>query len=234
MRVLLASDLALSSLACKEKEMNYLIFTEVKKSNSQNNCRTTEEMLQKYPATQGDCMLKLLFLDMDGAGANSMTDIDAYWRKMEKKSLPLKAIQRAYDKKFNYGLEAIFPRKARLVSKIIADTDAKIVWSTTWRLCEPYKNNMQLTRRMLLKHNMPGDALIGYTPDLGPEAFRCQEITAFLAQHYPDQASCRCAVLDDWDEAGYELPGNCRFFQTNEQYGLTFSIARKIIKYLNA
>ena len=153
-------------------------------------------------------MVKLLFLDMDGAGANSMTDIEAYWRKMEKKDLSLKAIQRAYDKKFNYGLEAIFPRKARLVSKIISETDAKIVWSTTWRLCEPYKSDISSARQMLLKHGMPGNALIGYTPDLGPQFFRCQEIAAFLEHYYPDLLSCRCAVLDDWEEAGYVLPEN--------------------------
>ena len=157
-------------------------------------------------------MVKLLFLDMDGAGANSMTDINAYWRKMKKKGFSVKAIQRTYDKKFCDGLEAIFPRKARLVSKIIAETDAKIVWSTTWRLCEPYKSDISSARQMLLKHSMPGNALIGYTPDFGPGAFRCQEITAFLEYHYPDLSSCRCAVLDDWDEAGYDLPDNCRFF----------------------
>ena len=178
-------------------------------------------------------MVKLLFLDMDGAGANSISDIDAYCRKMEKKGFSLRKMQKAYDKEFCDGLEAIFPKKARLVSKIIAETGAKIVWSTSWRTCEPYKSSIQSARKMMLRRNMPGNALIGYTPDFGPRAFRSREIITYLKRHYPDMSSCRCAVLDDMDEAGYHLPGNCRFFQTDERFGLTFSITRKIIRYFN-
>ena len=178
-------------------------------------------------------MVKLLFLDMDGAGANSWNDIEKYWNAMRRKGLSHKEISKAYDKKFKDGLEAIFPDKARLVSKIIAETDAKIIWSTSWRLCEPYKNNIQCAREMLLRHNMPGNALIGYTPDLDNYGFRADEIKKYLEQNYPDPSSCRCAVLDDWDEAGYDLPDNCRFFQTREKRGLTFAIAERIINYLN-
>ena len=36
------------------------------------------------------------------------------------------------------------------------------------------------------------------------------------------------------DEAGYDLPENCRFFQTGEKKGLTATVADKIIAYFNA
>ena len=86
---------------------------------------------------------------------------------------------------------------------------------------------------MLKRHGMPGDALIAYTPDLGEFAFRCQEIIAFLENSYPDESECRCAILDDMEEAGYGLGDNCRFFQTDRETGLTSAIATRIIDYLN-
>ena len=178
-------------------------------------------------------MVKLLFLDMDGAGANSAKDIADYVKKLKKRGYSIREIQKKYDKKFACGLEAIFPAKARLVSKITAETGAKIVWSTSWRNFEPYKSCIQAARDMLNRHGMPGNDLIAYTPDLGEFAFRCQEIIAFLESNYSDGTECRCAILDDMEEAGYDLPDNCRFFQTNAKTGLTSAIARKIITYLN-
>lgn len=170
---------------------------------------------------------------MDGAGANSWNDIENFFKRQEKKGLSLSEIRKAYQEKFVQGLEAIFPNKARLVSKIITETDAKIVWSTTWRLFEPYKSDIGAARAMLIRHKMPGEALVGYTPDLGIYAIRAQEIARYLEENFPDPASCRCAVLDDMTEAGTGLPENCRFFQTGEKTGLTAAIAEKIIAYLN-
>lgn len=170
---------------------------------------------------------------MDGAGGNSDRDVAEYVRGLKKKGLPPHKIQRAYDKRFAYGLEAIFPCKASLVSRIVAETGAKIVWSTSWRTFEPYKSSIQSARDMMDRHKMPGSSLIGYTPDLGEFAFRCQEIAVFLESNYPDATLRRCAVLDDMEEAGYDLPDNCRFFQTTSRNGLTPTIANKIIAYLN-
>jgi hypothetical protein len=179
-------------------------------------------------------MEKILFLDMDGAGANSWSDMTKFWNKMKKAGLSSKEIKKEYDKQYGDGLEAIFPAKAHLVSKIIAQTGAKIVWSTSWRLFEPYESDIDSARRMLDSRGMPGDSLIGYTPDLGDLAFRSQEIMAYLDQFFPELDSCRCAVLDDMEDAGYGLPENCRFFQTDGNVGLNYSIANKIIRYLNA
>ena len=179
-------------------------------------------------------MEKLLFLDMDCAGANSWTDLENYWKIQKQKGLSDEEITLAYDKEFKDGLEAIFPEKARLVSKIVEDTHAKLVWSTSWRLCSPYKENIQCAREMLNRRGMPGEALMGYTPDLGWNAFRSDEIIRYLQENFPEAGSCRCAVLDDMEEAGYNLPDNCRFFRTGERKGLTASMADEIIAYLNS
>ena len=157
-------------------------------------------------------MTKLLFLDMDGAGGNSTKNITTFVKNLKKKGLSLDKIQREYEKKYAHGLEAIFPDKAKLVSKIIEETDAKIIWSTSWRTYEPYKSNIQVAQDMMNRRGMPGNNLIGYTPDLGPFVFRCQEITEFLESNYPNAALRRCAILDDMEEAGYDLPEACRFF----------------------
>ena len=87
-------------------------------------------------------MEKLLFLDMDGAGANSLTDFIAFWHKMEKHGYSHRKIQQKYTRRYKDGLEALFPAKAQLVSKIVRETGAKIVWSTSWRLFEPYKSDI--------------------------------------------------------------------------------------------
>ena len=48
-------------------------------------------------------MVKLLFLDMDGAGANSWNDIEKYWNAMRRKGLSRKEISKAYDRKSKCG-----------------------------------------------------------------------------------------------------------------------------------
>ena len=48
-------------------------------------------------------MVKLLFLDMDGAGANSAKDIADYVKKLKKRGYSIREIQKKYDKKFACG-----------------------------------------------------------------------------------------------------------------------------------
>lgn len=178
-------------------------------------------------------MEKILFLDMNGAGANSSADISKLCRILHKRGFSPRQINALYNKAFKVGLEAIFPSKARLVSEIIAQTGAKIVWSTSWRCYEPYKSSINAARRMLTRRRMPGNALIGFTPQLKCSYPRSAEIKSYLRQNFPDKTSCRCAVLDDMPDAGFQLPSNCRFFKKAEHLGLTYSIANDIINWLN-
>jgi hypothetical protein len=182
---------------------------------------------------------KLIALDMDGVVNSSQliyTWIDSKCKELSHIEDPIQRRRQAkeeYFKEFANGYEAIFPELAAKISRICYETGADIVWSSTWRNGRMYRKIAD-AQEMFTRRGLLGTRLVGYTPDLGPQFFRCQEIAAFLEHHYPDLLSCRCAVLDDWDEAGYVLPGNCRFFQTDDRYGLTFSIARKIIKYFNS
>ena len=178
--------------------------------------------------------MKVLFLDMDGAGANSTQLIDKYINEKLSLGLSMTEIRKEYFNEFKDGLEAIFPEKASLVKKIIDSTGAKIVWSTDWRKYNPYLRNIESAKEMLNRHNMCGDSLIGYTPDFGRFSFRGDEIKEYLLKSEEKGLKIeKSAVLDDRDDAGFNLPENCKFFQTNEYYGITEEICEKIINYFN-
>lgn len=178
--------------------------------------------------------MKILFLDMDGAGANSEKLIYGWiYDKINSGMSHTDAIN-AYKKEFKDGLEAIFPEKAKLVKKIIDSTGAKIVWSTDWRKYHPYKRNIEAAKEMLNRHNMCGDSLIGYTPNFGSFAFRGDEIKEYLIKAGENGEKIeKSAVLDDREDAGYNLPENCQFFQTDFNIGITEEIANEIINYFN-
>lgn len=178
--------------------------------------------------------MNILFLDMDYAGANSKELISNWLSDKRKQGFSKAESEKQYMDNFCGGLEAIFPEKATLVKKIIDSTGAKIVWSTDWRKYYPYKRNIESAREMLNRYNMCGDSLIGYTPDFGNYSFRGDEIKEYIltAKENGDSIG-KCAVLDDRDDAGFNLPEGCEFFQTNPLYGITEEIADAIINYFN-
>lgn len=176
--------------------------------------------------------MNILFLDMDGAGANSDQLIYSWINKKIDSGMSRQEARVSYMKEFCDGLEAIFPEKSKLVKKIIDSTGAKIVWSTDWRKYHPYLRNIEMAKEMLNRHNMCGDSLIGYTPNLGHFSFRGDEIREYLTTAKENGNNIeKCAVLDDRDDAGFNLPNNCKFFQTNPYYGITEEIANEIVKY---
>ena len=61
--------------------------------------------------------MKILFLDMDGAGANSDKLIYDWINKKINNGLSKTEARKQYMENFGDGLEAIFPEKARLVKK---------------------------------------------------------------------------------------------------------------------
>ena len=179
--------------------------------------------------------MKILFLDMDGAGANSDELIFNWINDKILQGMSRQEAKKAYYEETKSYLEAIFPEKAKLVKKIIDKTGAKIVWSSDWRKHPPYKRNLEAAKEMLNRHNMCGDSLIGYTPDFGHYSFRGNEIKEYiLSALEKGQTIKKSAVLDDRDDAGFNLPENCAFFQTNPRHGITEEIANAIISYLNS
>ena len=178
--------------------------------------------------------MKILFLDMDGAGANSDTLIAQWITNKQNEGFSKKEALEEYRKTFCDGLEAVFPEKSQLVKKIIESTGAKIVWSTDWRKYHPYLRNIDAAKEMLDRHDMCGYALIGYTPDFGYYDFRGNEIRQYLFDAQGRGIFVeKSAILDDREDAGFNLPERCKFFKTRTSVGITEEIADAIIGYFN-
>jgi hypothetical protein len=182
---------------------------------------------------------KIIMLDMDGV-INSSELINKWF---SEKDAELKEIypddldryvyvKKEYAKTFKHCTELIFPELANILHNIIEQTDAYIVWSSTWRNVIPYKRNIECAREMLIRHNIQGDRLIDYTPNSGGDDYYCyrgNEIAAWLEKN----SVKKCAILDDREDAGVGIPDHAKLFLTSAKKGLTEEIAKEVIKYLN-
>lgn len=160
--------------------------------------------------------MNVLFLDMDGVvnkgQDNAKPDRYPY---NDQWSNPTQ----------QYDLFYVDPELGKRVAKLCADYDLYIVASSSWRQVirdvEDYK--ILMTNRFL-----PGDRLIGFTPDFG--TYRKDEIKYFInnSMHSID----RYVILDDDSDAAYNT-GNGRFFRTMFTAGYTDAVDRKVRRYLN-
>ena len=136
--------------------------------------------------------MKVLFLDIDGVVDNKRTE-----------------------KKFR-KLMAIDPAMAALVQRIVQNTGCEIVLSSSWRL---FQNGRDEIEGKVCK-------FADITPIL--HAPRGYEIKVWLTLHPEIQ---HYAILDD---AGSILPEQrANFFQTRWETGLTEEIAPAVEKHLN-
>lgn len=184
--------------------------------------------------------MKIIALDMDGV-VNSRKRIIEWLdaKKNQFVSLGNNMAQAedktkdAYMEEFQDMTELVFPEYAVRVSKIIDETGAKILWSSTWRNIDKYKD-LEVAKDMFNRRGLPGEALIDRTPDfLADFSQRCDrgnEIRAWLKEH-PEVT--KCAVVDDREDASYGLPSNAQYFATTWENGLTDEVTDAIIKYLN-
>ena len=94
---------------------------------------------------------------------------------------------------------------------------------------------------MFNRRGLPGKALIGYTPFLGIDKTRGEEIATavklFNSGGYTfnkdmEYEIVKAAVVDDDTFAGYSLPSCCRWFRTYDECGMTEAIMDEIINYL--
>ena len=139
-------------------------------------------------------MQKVLFLDVDGVLNNPEI--------LEKNGL------------------GIGPDHLTELKRIINETGAKIVLSSTWRL-------MHHTRVIILPALQSiGADVIGMTPN-HKNLPRSEEILTWL-ENNPE---CHFAILDDDSDAGLGFEEN--FFQTEFQFGLTPQIANRIIEFFD-
>lgn len=160
---------------------------------------------------------KIIFLDIDGV-LNSETDFTEAARKYD----PVHA-------KLQKGelWKIISAGKLALLNRIIKETDAKIVLSSTWRSKCDGKKMTKIFQKYgdIWEHD--ADIFIGQTPNWSrrgcTQEFRGREITQYLSEH-PEIEDY--IVLDDNDyilEDDYykiEIPED-RFIHTDEYAGLT-------------
>ena len=137
--------------------------------------------------------MKILFLDMDGVvnkGADNASP-DRY-RYNDKWSNPSD----------RFDLYYVDKELAARVSTLVADFDLHIVSTSTWRCGKTVEEFKELLNNRFL----PGDRLIGFTPDRELEGMtRADEIRYFLLNCEANIE--RYIILDDEKKANYRLPG---------------------------
>jgi hypothetical protein len=185
--------------------------------------------------------IKIIALDMDGV-VNSDFLITEWLKNKErelkenitdKDKLNLQ-IKKSFLKEFNNSTELIFNELAQRINTICNKTDCLIVWSSTWRKLEKYKD-IKKAKKMFNRRNLIGDRLISYTPQIGMSwAGHCRgsEIASWINNN-EEYEIIKCAVIDDREDAGYNLPINAKFFWIDPYIGITDDNVEQIINYLN-
>lgn len=133
-----------------------------------------------------------------------------------------------------FGDRAIAPGCAANLRRIMAAVpELCIVISSTWRMPP-----VERLKRIWRQSGLPRSWLMARTPDLAgqpgsdPEKLRGLEIRRWLEIHAPGAA--RYAILDDQTEEIEPCFPPSLIFQTDPTWGLTRSVAHKIIRLLQA
>lgn len=133
-----------------------------------------------------------------------------------------------------FGTDFIDNILVALVARIVNETEAKIVLSSSWRVDE---QDRFLATRELAEHGLTihdcTPVITRRPPENAPDEVweswvwptRSEEIQAWLDQN----PVTRFAILDDMQDACIE---GC-FFKTDENRGITVTIAEHIIQHLN-
>ena len=167
---------------------------------------------------QGIHIVKILFLDMDGVVNKGRDNASPNrYRYNDKWSNPSDRFDLLY---------YVDPELAARVSALVADFDLRIVSTSTWRCGKTVDEFKELLNNRFL----PGDRLIGFTPDGESEGMsRADEIRYFLL-HCEENIE-RYVILDDEKKANYCTPKG-RFFQTSFYKGYTEKVDTRIREYL--
>lgn len=176
--------------------------------------------------------IKIIALDMDGV-INSNELIQKWINEHEKKYGREKSIK-IFREEFCNCEELVFPELAEKITKIVNETDCYILWTSTWRKLERYKD-IEDAKDMFNRRGLPGDKLVAYTPQIGMSwggHCRGSEIAAWIRDN-TEYNIMKCAVIDDRIDAGENLPKNAKYFNINANTGITTNIVKKIIQYLN-
>lgn len=187
--------------------------------------------------------MNLIALDMDGV-VNSSTLVQKWVADKHAElaeSIPDEQQRRIevntqFLKEFRNMRECVFPELAARITKICEVADADILWTSSWRNLPEYAF-VEKARDMFNRRGLPGERLIGYTPDLGADCtrtvYRGTEIRYWISNNVIGTIN-KCAVIDDRFDAGKDLPDCCKFFHTLYTDGITEDIMSDIIEYFKA
>ena len=188
--------------------------------------------------------VKIVFLDMDGV-VNS-DDFIMEWSKVHgwDKNSRQEFMQRYYVHDGHEGY--IVPELLERLKWICAETDCRIVWSSSWRQSywkqDPdtgeFNFDWHEIAALWKAKGLPVDRLIGCTPCLDLSRFsyvpRGCEIQKWIDDNSEEYNIVRAAVLDDDPDAETGIENESTFyFQTTFERGLTEDIANDVVKWLN-
>ena len=163
--------------------------------------------------------MKIIFLDIDGV-LNSETDF-----------LPEAIKYDPVHSKLQKGekWKIISAGKLALLNRIVRETDAKIVLSSTWRFACDAKKLTKIFQRYGNIWEHPSDIIIGKTPDWRRpgenwQAYRDREIYQYIEENNVTEY----IILDD----NSEIRKGYRFIQINEYHGLSILQMYRAIKEL--
>lgn len=172
----------------------------------------------------------LLFLDFDGV-LNSVK-----WLKSrpsrEQFASEMNISPEIFDHdRYIWGLRSIDPEAVAVLNRVVTQTQARVVVSSSWRTMYPLNRLQWMLRYQGFDHH-----LIGATPDgwemraqggYAERAHRGQEITEWMKQ-LPKGLPVKWIVLDDELVPGHED----RLIQTDVEVGLTAELIPRIIETL--
>lgn len=150
--------------------------------------------------------MKVLFLDCDGVinDSNDLCVMNGIWDENSKYAL-------------THGLVAN-RRKTKLIENIIKETECKVVLSSAWRLFPQGRETVE-------HYGIP---IHDTTPNF--DGKRGEQIQYWLNEH--PEVTDYAIVDDDSDMLDHHFSER-RFFQTDPNYGITDTIAYRIIWRLN-
>lgn len=130
-------------------------------------------------------------------------------QKKEKYNYTDEKIKQQFKKQFDNGTQLIFPEYVKRINTICDETNCNIVWSSSWRLLDKYKD-IENAKKMFNRRGLYGNRLIGYTPQLHfrDGGYRGSAISYWLKERKDIEIS---VVLDDRPDAGIGLPFNCYY-----------------------
>jgi hypothetical protein len=151
-------------------------------------------------------MLKLIFLDVDGVFVTGDYIIERY-------NITGKPSGHVFD-----------PKSIERFNRVIRETDAKVVVSSTWRM----GRTIDELQTLFDSKGFVGIEVVGKT-EFTSHGIRGKEIQTYL--NNMDVKPSKFVILDDDADMEHLMP---YLFKTDFSTGLTDEVTENIIKYLNS